>query len=111
MKPSNYVAFMSSLYAEQSYNRRKFLGLIKLLSTLDSQLHQHVDTSNGTKCTSMMIQNELLDCIYEVYTDSMKSQLRNANFVVIEADETTVSDVSCRSEFVIIIRYVEILLL
>ena len=44
-------------------------------------------------------------CTYEVYIDNVKSQLKNAKFLAIEVYETT--EVSCKSQFATIIRYVE----
>ncbi|XP_012944583.1 uncharacterized protein LOC101847770 [Aplysia californica] len=52
-----------------------------------------------------MMQNEILDCIYEVYIEDMKEKLHAARYVAVEVDDTT--DVTCKSQFAIILRYVE----
>ena len=54
---------------------------------------------------SLTSQNELLDCMYEVYIDNLHTEVNTAQFIAIEADETT--DVSCLSQFAIILRFVQ----
>jgi hypothetical protein len=41
----------------------------------------------------------------EVYKQSLVEEIQNANFVSIQADKTT--DISCMSQFVILLRYVK----
>jgi hypothetical protein len=41
--------------------------------------------------------------MYEEYKQTLMEEIQNANFVSIEADETT--DISCTSQFVILLRY------
>ncbi|XP_053269531.1 zinc finger MYM-type protein 1 [Pleuronectes platessa] len=70
----------------------------------DTRLKRHYDsepTFKGTSSTT--IQNELLDCMYEVYRCELAKQLRDTQFVAVQADETT--DASCKSQMVIILRY------
>ena len=55
------------------------------------------------KGTSSTIQNELLDCMYEVYRCEVTKQLGDTQFVAVQADETT--DASCKSRTVIVLRY------
>jgi hypothetical protein len=55
--------------------------------------------------TPKTIQNELLGCMYEVYKQTLMEEIQNANFVSIKANETT--DISCMSQFVILLRYVK----
>jgi hypothetical protein len=43
--------------------------------------------------------------MYEVYKQTLMEKIQNANFVSIQADETT--DISCMSKFVILLRYVK----
>jgi hypothetical protein len=54
---------------------------------------------------SKTIQNELLDCMNEVYKQTLMEEIQNANVVSIQADKTT--DISCMSQFVILLRYVK----
>lgn len=77
--------------------------MISYIASLDSVLQDHLDKSKVAKNTSKTIQNELLDCMYQVYLDEVKSETEKANYVSVQADEMT--DISCRSQFVIILRY------
>jgi hypothetical protein len=43
--------------------------------------------------------------MYEVYKQTLMEEIQNANFVSIQADETT--DISCMSQCVILLRYVK----
>ena len=76
-----------------------------LLSTVDKQLEDHLSTSSVAKYTSNIIQNEILDCMFEVHQEDLLRDIKEANFVAIQADETT--DIICISQFVIILRYIK----
>ena len=82
-----------------------FRDLLSLLSTLDKQLEDHLSTATVAKYTSNTIQNEILDCMFEVYQEDLLRDLKETNFVAIQADETT--DITCRSQFVIIFRFIK----
>ena len=88
-----------------SSNRGIFLDLLDHIAKLDSILHDHLESATVAKHTSKTIHNKLLDCMYQVYFDELKNDINNLNFVAIQADETT--DVSCVSQFVIILRFVK----
>jgi predicted nucleotidyltransferase len=85
--------------SETSYNRGIFLDLVSELASSDSILDEHLCSATVSKNTTKTIQNELLDCMYEVYKQTLMEEIQNANFVSIQADETT--DISCMSQFVI----------
>lgn len=51
------------------------------------------------------VQNELLDCMYQVYIEELIKEINDATFVSVQADETT--DITCRSQFVIILRCIK----
>ncbi|KAL7405711.1 hypothetical protein ABVT39_006150 [Epinephelus coioides] len=69
----------------------------------DTRLQRHYDAQLIFKGTSSTVQNELLDCMYEVYRDEIAKQVDKTSFVAIQADETT--DVSCKSQMVVVLRY------
>ena len=69
----------------------------------DTRLKRHYDSEPTFKGTSSAIQNELLDCMYEVYRCEVAKQLGDTQFVAVQADETT--DASCKSRTVIVLRY------
>jgi hypothetical protein len=75
------------------------------LASLDSVLDEHLRSATVSNNTSKTIQNDLLDCMYEVYEQTLMEEIQNANFVSIQADETT--DISCMCQFVILLRYVK----
>ena len=89
--------------SKDSDNPGIYRGLIDLMAELDNVLADHLKTATVFKGTSKTIQNELLDCMYEVYLDKVKAEINAANFVSIQADETT--DVACKCQLVIILRY------
>jgi hypothetical protein len=70
-----------------------------------SVLDEHLRSATVSKNTSKAIQNELLDCMNEVYKQTLMEEIQNANFVSIQADKTT--DISCTSQFVILLRHVK----
>ena len=57
------------------------------------------------KNTSEFIQNDLLPCMLKVHTEEITREIKNSSYVSMQADETT--DISCKSQFVIIVRYVK----
>ena len=89
---------------EASNNPGVFRGLVDLMAELDNELRDHLAKASVFKGTSKTVQNELLDCMHDVYLDYIKEEIGNADFVSIQADETT--DVACKCQLVTILRYV-----
>ena len=89
--------------SEGSQNPGIFRGLVDLMAELDNKLAHHLENATVFKGTSKTVQNELLDCMYEVYRDKIKAEINNAKFVSVQADETT--DSACKCQLVIILRY------
>lgn len=87
-----------------SENPGIFLGLINFTSEIDIILQTHLNDATVFKGTSKTIQNELLDFMLQVCREEILSQIKEASYVAIEADETT--DFSNIQQLVIIIRYV-----
>ncbi|GLV40251.1 hypothetical protein CBL_07153 [Carabus blaptoides fortunei] len=88
-----------------SNNRGVFLDMVSYTATLDSVLNDHLENSKVAKDTSKTNKNDILDCMYKVYIGEIKSEIDKANFGFLQADETT--DISCRSQLVIILRYIK----
>lgn len=82
-----------------------FLDLLSMIGNLDSTLEGHLTSSTPFKCTSHVIRNELLDCMYNVYIDDLKNDINNTDFVSVQADETT--NINGMSQFVIILRFIK----
>lgn len=91
--------------ANNSFNHGKFLDLVSMMADMDSVLLDHLNSSSVGKYTSHDIQQELLDCMYSVYLDELKSDVNNADFVSVQVDEVT--DITCKSQFVIVFRFIK----
>ena len=89
--------------SDSSNNPGVFRGLMDFVAVRDKAVSDHLKSSKIFKGTSKTIQNELLDSIYEVYLDEVKSEIGQVNFVSVQADETT--DVACKCQVVIVLRY------
>ncbi|XP_051233811.1 zinc finger MYM-type protein 1-like [Dicentrarchus labrax] len=76
-----------------------------LLPSLDSVLEEHLKTATVFKGTSKTIQNELLDCMLSVLKDYILEEVKSADFIAIQADETT--DVSTHCQLVLVLRYID----
>ena len=86
-----------------SVNPGIFRCIFETMCEGDTRLRRHYDSEPTFKGTSSTIQNELLDCMFEVYRCEVAKQLRDTQFVAVQADETT--DASCKSQMVIVLRY------
>ena len=63
-----------------------------------------MSTNQILKGTSSTMQNNILECMYEVYREAIAKLVSETPFASIQADETT--DVSCKSQMVIVLRYI-----
>ncbi|KAI4820792.1 hypothetical protein KUCAC02_028759 [Chaenocephalus aceratus] len=77
-----------------------FRSIFETMCEGDSRLRRHYEAQPVFKGTSSTIQNELLDCMYGV----CREEVDNTSSVAVQADETT--DVSCKSQIVIVLRYI-----
>ncbi|KAK7878088.1 hypothetical protein WMY93_031235 [Mugilogobius chulae] len=68
------------------------------------QFADHLASTQVARYTSKTSQNELLECIFEVYEKAIQDEISQAPFVAVQADETT--DVACISQCVIVLRYI-----
>lgn len=88
-----------------SQNKGVFRELINFSAELDKDLKEHIEKSKIFKGTSKTIQNELLECMMEIYHEEVTNEIKESPFVAVIADETT--DVSCEFQLVIILRYLK----
>ena len=91
--------------SESSENPGVFRGLVDLVASLDAVLQEHLQTATVFKGTSKTVQNELLDCMLSVLREEIIKAIRNADFLSIQADETT--DISTQCQLVLVIRYID----
>ncbi|XP_035221846.1 zinc finger MYM-type protein 1-like [Stegodyphus dumicola] len=89
---------------DDSVNPGVFRGLVNFASKLDSDLKNHLETSAVFKGVSKTIQNEILDCLFQIYHEEIRTEIRKASFVALMVDDTT--DVSERTQMVLVLRYV-----
>lgn len=88
-----------------TFNRGNFLDLVSMMADIDSVLLDHLNSLSMAKHTSHDIQNELLDCMYNIYLKELKNYINNADFVSVQADKTT--DITCKSQFVIVFLFIK----
>ena len=72
---------------------------------MDGAFRDHFKKYDVVKNTLKSIQNDLLSCILQVYTEEITREIKNYSHVSVQADKTT--DILCKSQFVIIVRYVK----
>jgi hypothetical protein len=84
---------------ENSENPGIFLGLVDLVSSIDTAVKERVQSSSVFKGTSKTVQNELLEVCHE----KIKAELNETKFVALMADET--SNVSEHLQMAIVYRY------
>ncbi|CAH2013282.1 unnamed protein product [Acanthoscelides obtectus] len=82
---------------ENSENRGIFKELVNFSAELDNELKVHIKSAKLFKGTSKTTQNELLECMLDVYHEEVKKEIANSPFVAVIADETT--DVACEFQY------------
>ena len=90
---------------EGSENPGVFRGLVDFVASLDVVLQEHLQTATVFKGTSKTVQNELLDCMLSVLREYIIDEIKSADFVSIQADETT--DISTHCQLVLVFRYID----
>ncbi|KAF1388865.1 hypothetical protein PFLUV_G00067270 [Perca fluviatilis] len=90
---------------EGSTNPGIFLGLVNFVAQLDEVFEDHLKNAKVFKGTSKTIQNELLECMLAVVREHIVEEVKSANFIAIQADETT--DVSTQTQLVLVLRYID----
>lgn len=90
---------------DDSSNKGVFKELLSFSADLDSALKDHLEKSTVFKGTSKIIQNEILECMLEVYHEEVRKEVAAVDYVSIIADETT--DSACQFQLVTILRYVK----
>jgi Domain of unknown function (DUF4371) len=90
---------------ESSEKKGVFLEFLFEQSKSDGILESHLKSEGGVKNTSKTIQNELLDCMYDIYIDELQKEIAESSFVAVQSDDT--SDIACKSQCVIVLRYMK----
>ncbi|KAJ9581626.1 hypothetical protein L9F63_023209 [Diploptera punctata] len=87
--------------SEGSENKGIYRELINFSVQLDNELKKHLQAFTSTSKT---IQNDLLECMLEVYHDEVTKEINSVNYIAVIADDTT--DISCQFQLIMILRYV-----
>lgn len=90
---------------EGSTNPGIFLGLVNFVAQLDEVFDEHLKNAKVFKGTSKTVQNELLECMQVIVREHIVEEVKSANYVAIQADETT--DVSTQTQLVLVLRYID----
>jgi hypothetical protein len=85
--------------SSDSANPGVFRGLLEFIGKLDENLITRFQTATMFKRNTKTIQNELLDCILEVF----RAEIIREKFLTVMSDDTT--DVSEKTQEVVVFRY------
>ena len=77
---------------EGSANRGVFLDLVTYTANLEYAFRDHLEKYNVIKNTLKSIQNDLLSCMFKVYSEEITREIKNSSYVSVQADETTEED-------------------
>ena len=91
--------------SQASVNRGNFKDLLQLKAKDNTALRAHMEQATVWKGDSKTTQNELVRCISEEVHSVIISEIQAAEFLAIEADETT--DISTKTQMTFIVRYVK----
>ncbi|XP_041946472.1 zinc finger MYM-type protein 1-like [Alosa sapidissima] len=91
--------------SDTSENPGIFLGLIDLMASIDRDLEEHLENATVFKGTSKTVQNELLDCMLSVLRDHNLEEVKQSDYIAIQADETT--DICTHCQLVLVLRYID----
>ena len=97
------IALRGHNETENSLNSGGFRSLLRYASKLDKDLESHLEKSKAFLGVSATFQNEILECALKVYKKEVVSQVEQAHFIAVIADETT--DISVQNQLSIVVRY------
>ena len=89
---------------KESLNPGCFRSLLSFAGTLNKDVSDHLENSTVFKGNSATIQNEILECVLQVYKNKVIAEVSEAPFIAVIADETT--DVSVQNQLTLVIRYI-----
>lgn len=91
--------------SDTSENPGIFRGLVDLMASIDRELEVHLANATVFKGTSKTVQNELLDCMLSVLRDRILEEVKQSDYIAIQADETT--DICTQCQLVLVLRYID----
>ena len=98
------ISLRGSNEKKESLNPGCFRSLLSFAGTLNKDVSDHLENSTVFKGNSATIQNEILECVLQVYKNKVIAEVSEAPFIAVIADETT--DVSVQNQLTLVIRYI-----
>ncbi|XP_077575184.1 uncharacterized protein LOC144198169 [Stigmatopora nigra] len=89
---------------DDTLNASLFNCIFETMCDGDTRLQRHYHSQPFFKLDLSTIQDEILDCMYEVYREEVGKQLQQTQFVGVQVHEMT--HLSLNTRIVIILRYV-----
>ncbi|XP_022167439.1 uncharacterized protein LOC111031697, partial [Myzus persicae] len=83
------LAFRGHREHDESLNKGNYLELLDLLAQEEHLLKDHFLSSSIFKGTSKIIQNDLIESVTTVLNSKIFKEIQTANYISIQADETT----------------------
>ena len=87
-----------------SNNAGIFLGLVDFVAILDCVFEVHLKIATVFKGTTKTVQN-VLDCMGSVLRNCILEDVKRADYLAIQADETTYTATHC--QLVLVLRYID----
>lgn len=97
------LAFRGHREDETSLNKGNYLEMLDLLAEQEIVMRDYLESNTVSKGTSSDIQNEVIATVTQVLNDTIRKEILEAEFISVQADETT--DVSCKCQLSIVLRY------
>ena len=97
------LAFRGHRENADSSNKGNYLEVLDFLAMEEPFMSEHFLSSSSLKGTSNHIQNDLIEAVSSVVRNKITTEINEAEFISIQADDTT--DVSVKSQLSIIVRY------
>lgn len=82
-----------------------FRGLVNFVESLNTVLHEHLQAVTVFQGTSETVQNEPFDYMLSVLKECIISEIRGADFVSLQADESM--DISTQCQVVLVICFID----
>jgi hypothetical protein len=89
--------------SSDSANPGVFGELLEFAGKLDENLKTHFEIATVFKGNSKTIQNELLDCIFEVCLAEIAVEISRKKFLAVMSDDTT--DASEKTQEIVVFGY------
>ncbi|CAH2321052.1 Hypothetical predicted protein [Pelobates cultripes] len=90
--------------SEWSSKNGVYLELVDFVACIDTAMEQHLKTSAVFKGIFKTIQNELLDCMFDVIRQVILQEIKEAEFIAVQVNEIT--NMVIRTQSALVYRYI-----